>query len=825
MIRLLMIRLFEIAAFVSAFMLFYIYIGYFIILFIFRCLLPEKKIKKKEIYPDISLLISCYNEEAIIREKLENSLALDYPKDKIEVIVISDSSTDRTDEIVRQFEKKGVRLLRQEERKGKTAGLNLAVSQATGEIIVFSDANAMYEPDAIHKLVRNFNDAKVGYAVGASKYKDADKSGASKSERIYWQYEIWVKKLESRLKHVVGADGAMYAIRRELYEKLTYTDINDFVNPLQIILKGFRGVYEPEAICWEETAGSFHDEFNRKVRIINRSFSGLLRIKSVLNPFKTGIFSLEILTHKLLRWLSPLFAIIFVASCLALSLYNIAVFQWCALFLTAFLCCSYVGYLFRDCSKVWPVFYYPYYVVLMNTASLAGVYRSLKGSVQITWETFRSRNDEGGAEEMSRFSTGSLLHVVIHILALVSFCFFFNIVGKFTGVHLLTDKVIYWATLGIIAYAYFGYPLVLQVLSKYFKKPVCRSEITPEVTLLVCAYNEEEVIEEKIKNSFKLDYPPERLRIVVASDGSSDKTNDIVRRYQNGQLVLIDYPVRRGKVAVINDTVPRLKSEIILFSDANTMYQKDAVRKLVRNFSDTSVGGVSGNVILKNEETTFGRSESLYYAYERWIQKKESDFASIIGADGGMYAIRRELFTTLSPSTILDDFLISMNILLKGYRLVYDEKATAEEKNGIPSKAEFLRKSRIIAGAVQSLKRKEGVPSADKRGLFFCYVSHKFLRWIVPFLLIALFVVNCRLAFLSGNPLYIVTMAMQVLFYTLTLIGILFEERTRDFRLISVPFYFCLVNGAALYGIYKGLHNKQAVKWQKFSRLGGKAIQ
>lgn len=382
---------------------------------------------------------------------------------------------------------------------------------------------------------------------------------------------------------------------------------------------------------------------------------------------------------------------------------------------------------------------------------------------------------------------------------------------------ILLEKVVFWMPAVLILYVYFGYPLALLLLVKYSRKPLQVREITPEVTLLVCAYNEEEVIGEKIRNSLKLDYPAEKIKIVIASDGSTDKTNNIVREYKDDRLILMDYPEREGKMSVINKTVSELESDIVIFSDANTMYQDDAIHKLVRNFSDPSIGGVSADVILLNDETAFGKSESLYYRYERWIQKKESEFGSIIGVDGGMYAIRRELFVPPSSNIILDDFVISMNVALKGYRVVYEPEAVGYEKNVISSKTEFLRKSRVIAGAVQSLIQKEGVPSVSMKKLFYCYVSHKLLRWIVPLLLLLVFFANLWLALISDKFIYIAAMTLQLSFYSLSLLD-LFVSKIYKSRFTSIPYYFCMVNGAALYGIYKGLFGKQSVKWQKFSR-------
>lgn len=804
-----MVTFFTVIAFFSLFVLFYIYFGYPILLFILGLFFSKNPIRKKNIRPSVTLIISCYNEEKVIQDKINNALQIDYPKDKLEIIAVSDASTDRTDEIVGKYVNQGVRLIRQEDRLGKTAGLNLAVPQSCGEIIVFSDANAMYNSDAVIQLVENFADDGVGYVVGEARYKDVKSHAAAKSESTYWCYEIFVKKMESRVHSVVGGDGAIYAIRRELYEELLPTDINDFVNPLQIIAKGYRGVYEPNAICWEKTAGSFKKEFDRKVRIVNRSFSGLLRVKSVLNPFKTGIFSLEIITHKTLRWFAAIFILCFIISSFVLSLYS-TFFQWITLLIILFLLCAYIGHLFASYHNIWSLFYYPYYFIFVNVASMIGIYRRFSGKVQATWDP--SRIKEG--KEQSGMDS---MNFLIHMLAFAAIWFFLITVGTLSGITLFAYKAVFGILFAIIVYVYFGYPLLLLILSKAYYKPVQKKTITPEVTLLICAYNEQEVIAEKIENSCAIDYPPEKLKIVIASDGSSDKTNAIVKQYVGDRLILFDYPERRGKIGCINETIPRIDSEIIVFSDANTMYKSDAIQKLVNNFNDPSVGAVSANVILENEEKILGKSESLYYKYERRIQEMESASGSLIGADGGMYAIRRDLFTTPSDNIILDDFVISMNVAINGYRLVYDKEALGYEKSTISYKTEFFRKSRVIAGAIQAIKQKEGVPSITQKQLFLYYFSHKFLRWMIPLFLLLLFVITIRLVLGQAGFVFSAAMAFQVVFYLLALIGLFYKESiTRP--ILSIPFYYCLVNSAALLGIYKGLLNRQSVKWQMFDR-------
>jgi cellulose synthase/poly-beta-1,6-N-acetylglucosamine synthase-like glycosyltransferase len=789
--------------------LIYIYIGYPILLCILSALIPAKKITKSPIRPSVSLIISCYNEEDVLREKLANSFALEYPQNKLEICVVSDASSDRTDEIAKEYSEKGVRLIRVDGRIGKTACLNVAVPQTTGEIVVFSDANAMYKSNAIGHLVENFSDDQVGYVVGEARYADANTTSAAQSEDSYWQYEMMIKKMESRLHSMVGGDGAIYAIRRELYEQLENTDINDFVNPLQIIAKGFRGIYEPEAICYEDTSGSFSKEFGRKVRIVNRSFNGLLRVKSVLNPFKTGIYSFQIISHKLLRWFSSYFLLILAISTVLLAVQGIIVFQYAAVFMATFLVLADIGYLLSAYSKIWPIFYIPYYFINVNAAAFVGINRRLRGETQIIWKHHRLTNNDQ--------LDISLIAIMRQLLTLGLILYVAFFISRLINVNIVTSRTVFWTSFLTSFYVYLGYPVVLFLWAKCCAKPVIHGSDLPVITLVVCAYNEDDVIEDKIKNSLVIDYPKEKLHIAIASDGSTDNTNEIVKKYETKQLSFYEYQERTGKIGVILQTVPQLTSDILVFSDANTMYAPDALRKLVRNFSDPSVGGVSADVILMNKETNYGESESAYYLYERWLQQKESEIGSIIGADGGMYAIRRELFMPPAPNIILDDFVISMNVAIQGKRLVYDHEAKGYEESTISHSIEFLRKSRVIAGAVQALKQAEGIPGPSHKGLFFSFLSHKMLRWFVPLFLFAQLYANIFIVVHGGGTFYQLCLAAQGFFYFCALLGVMVGGESR-FPVIGIPFYFCLVNGAALYGLYKGCFNKQPVTWKKFSR-------
>jgi cellulose synthase/poly-beta-1,6-N-acetylglucosamine synthase-like glycosyltransferase len=652
----------------------------------------------------------------------------------------------------------------------------------------------------------------VGYVVGEAQYADASTTAAAKSEDSYWQYEIMIKTMESRLHSIVGGDGAIYAIRRELYEELQASDINDFVNPLQIIVRGFRGVYEPKAVCYEDTSGSFTKEFDRKARIVNRSFNGLLRVRSVLNPFKTGIVSFEIFSHKFLRWFAPYFLLLFLVSSMLLALQGSLLFQYVTVAIAVFLVLADIGFLLSSYSRIWAVFYIPYYFIRVNYAAFIGINRRLGGETQVTWNPPRlAENEQAGI---------SWLTVVTQVATAGLMLYIFYFISRLVPVNIVNSRSVFWTALALTFYVYFGYPVILVLWARCCSRPVIHGSELPDITMLVCAYNEDDVIEEKIQNSLALDYPAEKLHIAIASDGSTDNTNRIVQQFVGKQVTLFAYSERTGKIGAILQTVPQLTSDVLVFSDANTMYAKDALHKLARNFADPSVGGVSANVVIENEETNFGESESAYYRYERWLQQKESEIGSIIGADGGMYAIRRELFMPPAPNIILDDFVISMNVALQGKRLIYDGEAKGFERSTISHAKEFLRKSRVIAGAVQALKQAEGIPSPSQKGLFFSFLSHKMLRWLVPGLLLALCYSNIFIVVHGGALIYQVSLAGQVIFYFLALTGLLIGGESK-YPVIGIPFYFCLVNGGALYGLYKGCLNKQPVTWKKFSRKSG----
>src|SRR5215468_7626228 len=297
----------------------FIYVGYPALMlalsFLFR-----RPVRRADITPRVSVIIAAYNEELDIAAKLKNTLALDYPQERMEIIVASDCSTDRTDEIVRSFRMQGVILYRQPDRFGKTVAQNRAVKASSGEILVFSDATTMYEPDAIRKIVRSFADPEVGCVAGQLIYVDAAASAVGKGCRSYWGYEKFLRRCESHVGSLVGVSGCLYAVRRICHAKLASDMIDDFAIAAEIHLQGLRVVYEPEAIAVEDACRRAKDEFRMRVRVIKQTMSALHRYRHTLNPFRHKMFAFQMISHKALRYAVPFLLIVaFIASGLAIG--------------------------------------------------------------------------------------------------------------------------------------------------------------------------------------------------------------------------------------------------------------------------------------------------------------------------------------------------------------------------------------------------------------------------------------------------------------------------------------------------------------------------
>jgi cellulose synthase/poly-beta-1,6-N-acetylglucosamine synthase-like glycosyltransferase len=785
--------------------LLYVYVGYPVLLQMLVWVRGARPVRRGTHLPRVTLIVSAYNEAGVIGRKLQNALSLDYPADLFEIVVVSDCSTDGTDEIVQAVPDSRVLLARQPERRGKTAGLNRTVPHVAGDIVVFSDANAMYEPDSIRKLVRNFADPQVGCVTGEARYLEGDQSTADVSERAYWNYEIWIKRMETAVGSMVGGDGAIYAIRRGLWQSLPENAINDFLNPLQIVAAGWRGVYEPEAVCYEETAAGVQREWRRRVRIVSRSWRAVFQAPGVLNPFRVGLFSFSLVSHKILRWFSGFFlGLAFAAGVLLVTRWEGAG----RLRPSAIAAILVTLLVFAALSPTRGLPGFLFYFVAINAASFIGVLKGTAGRVSGVWTTPRADSPPALAR-----------HLGIAVMTVA-------IIGMVAAVVLLIRggaqyaPAVFWSAVGILAYVYGLYPIILRGLSTMVRRPVARGDVEPRVCLVIAAHNEAAVMREKLENSLALDYPPDLLQVVVASDGSDDGTNDIVRPF-GPRVTLLDSRERRGKMAVINHAMREaVDAEVVVFSDANTFLRRDAVRCLVRNFADPAVGAVSGDVALTGQRAELAASEDLYYKYERYLQRAESDVGSLVGVDGALYAIRASLFTPPPDDTILDDMAIPMAVLRSGRRVVFEPAALGEEAGSSSAAEEFWRKVRVVAGAVQFLVRRDSEVPVHNLQALFTLLSHKALRWMSP--AFALLAVAAAALAASASPLFALVLAAQAVLLMLGIAGCI--PRLRRLQPVALAHYLCLVQTAAALGFVRGLLGRQTVLWRRFERIPRKVV-
>ena len=364
------------------FILIYTYFGYLFCLVVIS-LIYKKKPVRNNVEPEISILISAYNEEKYISKTINNKLELDYPKDKLEIIVISDGSTDKTDEIVGQIDSGNLVFLRQSERQGKTAALNRAVKTARGEIIVFSDANSIFRRDALKMLARNFTDTEVGYVTGTMMYMNPDGSVIGEGCNAYMTYENILRSYESDINSVVGVDGGIDAVRKGLYSPMNYDQLPDFVLPLSVVEKGYRVIYEPDAVLYEESLNDQASEFRMRTRVALRALWGIYDKRSLLNPLKYPLFSWQLFSHKVLRYMAwlPMIFILFVNLILAGNSITYLIF---AVLQVLFYFFSFAGYLNK--SGKGPVYItLPYYFTLINIASCYAFIKFVLGRKQVIW--------------------------------------------------------------------------------------------------------------------------------------------------------------------------------------------------------------------------------------------------------------------------------------------------------------------------------------------------------------------------------------------------------------------------------------------------------
>jgi hypothetical protein len=367
-------------------------------------------------------------------------------------------------------------------------------------------------------------------------------------------------------------------------------------------------------------------------------------------------------------------------------------------------------------------------------------------------------------------------------------------------------KLIFWVSAALVIYTYVGYPALLWIAQLLFRRPVKKAEIEPAVSLLIAAYNEAEVIQAKVRNSLALDYPADKLEIVIASDGSTDATARLVRSLAEsegkGRVRLLEFPVNRGKIHCLNDAITQLRGDIVVFSDASSMLASDSVMNLVANFADPRVGAASGVYqVLNHDASSTGHQEDFYWKYETFLKLQEAKLGGLTGAHGSLYAMRTSLYPFPHAGTINDDFVIPTSVLKHGFRIAYEPNAVAyEEAHEMEG---FGRRVRITAGNIEQMRQVGPLLWPPRPLPLFCFLSHKGGRVIAP---VALALGLVSALSLWHSPVYKWLAVAQLSFYGLALLGALGMLRSNALKL---PYYFLMINASLFVWIYYRLKGRQ----------------
>lgn len=374
----------------------------------------------------------------------------------------------------------------------------------------------------------------------------------------------------------------------------------------------------------------------------------------------------------------------------------------------------------------------------------------------------------------------------------------------------------FWLCLGLVVYCYFGYPLLVWLWARLKPRPVARAPIEPAVSVVISLYNEEDVIVRKLENLRQFDYPADKIEVLIGSDGSTDRTEEMVRSFADTRIRLFQYD-RRGKTAVVNDLVSKAAHEIVLLTDARQTFDRDTLRKLVANFADPTVGCVSGELMFTGEDGATAKGVGAYWKYEKFIRAQESRVHSMLGATGAIYAIRKALFVPAPANIVLDDMYTPFKIIEQGFRAVFEEGARAYDRAAQSPKEEHRRKARTLFGNYQIFALFPRMFNPFVSPIALQLFSHKFLRVAAPFVLIALFILN----FLLYQQLpYTWFMAAQAAFYAMAAAGGMLREKTAGglqfvAKLCYIPYVFCLMNFSALIGFWRFVCSNQQATWQK----------
>lgn len=379
----------------------------------------------------------------------------------------------------------------------------------------------------------------------------------------------------------------------------------------------------------------------------------------------------------------------------------------------------------------------------------------------------------------------------------------------------------------LVLYTYLGYGLVLFLLNKlYPAKSLTSVANYPAVTLLVAAYNEEDWIEQKIENCLALDYPRDKLHLLLVTDGSTDLTTQKAKDFlvpEGFSIQIMHDPKRLGKLAAVDRAMPGVETPIVVFSDANTTLNPQAIQNLVKYYADPKVGAVAGEkrIHIADKDEASSAGEGLYWKYESLLKRWDAQLGSVVGAAGELFSIRTQLYESIPADTLIEDFYLTLTVLRKGYRIAYAADAYAIENSSASVGEELKRKIRISAGGLQASWRLRDLLNPWRYGVFsWQFFSHKVMRWtLAPLALPFVFMSNAALAW-TGSIFYVLLFILQLVFYLLALLGWVFERKKIKVKVLFIPYYFCMMNYAVFLGLLRLIKGEQTVLWEKVERKG-----
>lgn len=386
----------------------------------------------------------------------------------------------------------------------------------------------------------------------------------------------------------------------------------------------------------------------------------------------------------------------------------------------------------------------------------------------------------------------------------------------------LAALLVFWLSLTLLIYVTILYPLAIAAWARLHSHSFRREPIEPSVSVVIAAYNEIDHIGRKVKDLLAIDYPADRLEIMVGSDGSTDGTLERLRNVAEQHIRIFVLPDRQGKPAVLNKLVPKARGDIVVLADARQRFDPQALRRLVQPFADPTVGAVSGELILNRETpcSTVGDGVGTYWKYEKFIRSRESQIDSTVGATGAIYAIRKTLFESIPEDTILDDVLIPLRIVRRGYRVLFEPAARVCDQPPTSARQEFRRKVRTLAGNFQLFSRERWLLSPSQNRLWWQTISHKMLRLLLPLLQVAALAANVVLT--RASMIYQLALVAEIMFYAGAITGFVLQHMQKKFWPATFPYTFCLLSWATLIGFIRCVSSRQQVTWEKTATLSGR---